>query len=169
MGEPGGNAFDDYTLAQNPPMHVVTVEADGERGGCLIGFATQASIDPPRFLVCISVANRTYRLVQRADVVAVHALGREQRALAELFGGTTGDEVDKLARCAWHPGPDGVPVLDDCPLWFAGRVLERLPFGDHVGLLLAPVDHETAGGVEPAGFPALHFRDVRDLEPGHPA
>ena len=36
------------------PMFIVTVCAGGERAGCLIGFATQASIDPSRFLVCLS-------------------------------------------------------------------------------------------------------------------
>jgi flavin reductase (DIM6/NTAB) family NADH-FMN oxidoreductase RutF len=34
------------------PMLVVTAAAAGERAGCLVGFATQASIDPARFLVC---------------------------------------------------------------------------------------------------------------------
>jgi flavin reductase (DIM6/NTAB) family NADH-FMN oxidoreductase RutF len=41
------------------PMFIVTACAEGERSGCLIGFATQASIDPPRFLVGLSHQNRT--------------------------------------------------------------------------------------------------------------
>ena len=31
------------------PMYVVTVAADGDRAGCLVVFATKASIDPPRY------------------------------------------------------------------------------------------------------------------------
>ncbi|HEX8931084.1 MAG TPA: flavin reductase, partial [Actinomycetota bacterium] len=34
------------------PMLIVTAETDGERAGCLVGFATQCSIEPPRFLLC---------------------------------------------------------------------------------------------------------------------
>jgi len=43
------------------PMFVVTARADGEPLGCLVGFATQTSIDPPRFAVCLSHRNRTFR------------------------------------------------------------------------------------------------------------
>lgn len=32
------------------PPFIATVAAEGERAGCLIGFATQCSIHPPRFL-----------------------------------------------------------------------------------------------------------------------
>jgi flavin reductase (DIM6/NTAB) family NADH-FMN oxidoreductase RutF len=37
------------------PMFIATVATDEERAGCLIGFATQCSIHPPRFLAGISV------------------------------------------------------------------------------------------------------------------
>ena len=145
----------------DPPLFVVTT-GEPKRAGCLIGFATQTSIDPPRFLACISEKNRTFDAVRSADVVAVHFLGAEQRGIAELFGGETGDDVDKFEHCSWHPGPDGVPVLDDCAGWFAGRVLERLPLGDHVGLLLEPFESEDRGG-----DPDLGFQDSKDIAPGH--
>ena len=38
------------------PMFIVTCADERERAGCLVGFATQCSIDPPRFLVCLSTA-----------------------------------------------------------------------------------------------------------------
>ena len=87
------------------PMFIVTACADGERSGCLIGFATQASIDPSRFLVCLSHKNHTYRVAVRAELLAVHFVPEEAEDLVELFGGETGDEVDKFERCAWRPGP----------------------------------------------------------------
>src|SRR4051812_38755411 len=96
------------------PMFIVTVAHGGERAGCLVGFATQGSIDPPRFLACLSKANRTYRVARGADALAVHFVPAGADGLAELFGGQTGDEVDKFSRCRWHPGPGGVPLLDDC-------------------------------------------------------
>ena len=69
------------------PMFIVTACADGERSGCLIGFATQASIDPSRFLALLSHRNRTYRVGIRAELVAVHLVPEEADDLAELFGG----------------------------------------------------------------------------------
>lgn len=144
------------------PMFIVTTAADGQTAGCLVGFATQCSIDPARFLVCVSERNHTYRVAARARILAVHVIGADQLELARLFGAQTEDDIDKFARCRWRPGPDGVPVLEDCERWFAGEILERHRLGDHVGFLLDPVAgaHHGPGGL-------LWFQQVKDLEPGH--
>jgi flavin reductase (DIM6/NTAB) family NADH-FMN oxidoreductase RutF len=145
-------------------MYIVTVVgADGERDGCLIGFGTQCSIKPPRFIACISKENRTFDAVLTADAVVVHFLGAAQKGLAELFGGETGDEVDKFELCSWSEGPGGIPVLDDVPGWFAGRILERHDAGDHVALLLEPTAAEDRGGPLDLGFQL-----VKRIDPGHP-
>ncbi len=149
------------------PMFIVTVRAaDGERGGCLIGFGSQVSIHPPRFLACLSVENRTFRLACDAQRLAVHVVPAEGDgpALAELFGGDTGDDVDKFTSCQWSEGPHGLPILAGCPRWFAGVVLERVTFGDHVGFVLEP----EAVAVGQDG-PALPFQRAKRIEPGHPA
>ena len=146
------------------PMFIVTICSGGERSGCLIGFATQASIDPSRFLVCLSHKNHTYRVARDAELFAVHFVPEEEAALAELFGGQTGDEVDKFARCAWHPGPGGTPLLDACPNRFVGRVLERLDAGDHDAILLEPVTAERA-----PDFHEFTFHRAKRIEPGHEA
>src|SRR5438128_2042182 len=89
------------------PMFVVTCASpDGvERSGCLVGFTSQCSIPPPRFMVWISVKNHTFEVARRATHLGVHVLPADDPAgLAELFGGETGDEVDKFERCAWHEG-----------------------------------------------------------------
>jgi flavin reductase (DIM6/NTAB) family NADH-FMN oxidoreductase RutF len=157
--------LDPFVAALDYPMYVLTVGGrDGDRAGCLVGFATQCSIDPARFLVCLSKANRTYRLAAGARVVAVHLLGHDQRDIAALFGERTGEEVDKFAGCAWRPGPQGVPLLDDCPHRFVGTVLGRTDLGDHEGFLLEPVDVQAAPGTAP-----LMFSAVGGLEAGHPA
>src|SRR4051794_28934179 len=103
-------------------MFVVTAFDGQERDGCLVGFATQCSIHPPRFLVCLSNKNRTTRIAVKSRRLVVHSLRADQHAFAELFGGETGDEVDKLAQVAWHEGADGVPVVAGCD-WFSGPVL----------------------------------------------
>lgn len=159
------SAFEELSGRLDYPMFVVTARApDGERAGCLVGFSTQASIDPLRYLVAISQQNHTYRVAARSPRLAVHALSARSRALAELFGARTGDDIDKFARCAWHDGPDGVPVLEDAAAWFSGPVLGKTPFGDHVGFLIAPDGGECSGD-----GPLLTFTGVADLDPGHGA
>jgi flavin reductase (DIM6/NTAB) family NADH-FMN oxidoreductase RutF len=145
------------------PMFIVTARADEERLGCLVGFATQASIDPPRFTVCLSHKNRTFRRGREAQLLGVHCVPAEAEALAELFGGSTGDEVDKFSRCAWRDGPGGVPILDACPNWFVGRVLARLDAGDHDAFLLEPIAAHSAPEQE------FTFHRARRIDPGHDA
>ncbi len=147
------------------PMFIVTTVAnDGERSGCLIGFATQISIKPPRFLVGLSDKNHTYRVAQRAEHLAVHFVPADGEEIAELFGSETGDEVDKFARCAWHEGPEGLPILDDVPNWFAGRIRERVRAGDHDAMILDPIAAERE-----AEERELTFHRAKRIEPGHAA
>jgi flavin reductase (DIM6/NTAB) family NADH-FMN oxidoreductase RutF len=146
------------------PMYVVTAAHGADRAGCLVGFVTQSSIDPPRLIVCISKANETFRIASQAEVLGVHFLGRDNQELAELFGEKSGDWTDKFAQCKWQEGPNDVPVLLGVSGWVAGRVLERLDAGDHAAHLLEPID----AGVAVDG-PPLMLSQVADLEPGHPA
>jgi len=161
-------AFDELLGSLDYPMFVVTTAAadDGERSGCLVGFTTQCSIHPIRFLVCLSVVNHTARVALRAECLAVHLVPNDRLALSELFGEKTGDTVDKFATVSWTPGPRGVPLLDDCPVRLIGRIVERIPLGDHTGYVLAP---ESAEGRADDPRAHLRFQDVRGMDPGHPA
>jgi flavin reductase (DIM6/NTAB) family NADH-FMN oxidoreductase RutF len=121
-------------------------------------------MEPPMYALWLSKANRTYRIGALADMFAVHFLGRHQHALAERFGSRRGDEVDKFDGCAWTPGPDGVPLLDECPNRFVGRRSALLdPGGDHVCLMLDPIE---ASYDDSGSF--LTLQQVLDIEPGHP-
>ena len=158
-------AFEKLVSLLDYPMFVVTTRVDDQSAGCLVGFTSQVSIRPPRFLVGLSKRNHTFRVAEGAKHLAVHLIERRHSELARLFGGETGDDVDKLARCASHSGPHGLPILDDAAGWFIGGVLSRYDVGDHVGFLLEPV-----GGTAPDKFEQLvTFSDVRDLDPGHDA
>jgi flavin reductase (DIM6/NTAB) family NADH-FMN oxidoreductase RutF len=147
-------------------MFVVTTKAGGTLAGCLVGFASQTSIRPPRFLIGLSKRNHTYRIARDANHLAVHVLSRRRAELAQLFGSQTGDTVDKFSRCDWHPGPEGMPILDDALAWFVGKTLARMDVGDHVGHLLEPIAGE-APDDELAEL--ITFADVADLDPGHEA
>ena len=121
--EPGHQAFDQLAGLLDYPMFVVTTRAGEELGGCLVGFTSQVSIRPPRFLVGLSKRNHTYRVARRATHLTVQLLPRRHHTLARLFGGETGDHTNKFDRCAWNAGPEGLPVLDGAIGWFTGLVL----------------------------------------------
>jgi flavin reductase (DIM6/NTAB) family NADH-FMN oxidoreductase RutF len=145
MAEPGTEAFEKLVGLLNYPMFVVTTQVDGVAAGCLVGFASQASIHPPRFLVGLSTKNHTFRVAANATHLAVHLFDREHLDVVELFG--------------------GIPILDDAAAWFVRKILDRFSLGDHVGHLLEPVDGDPPHELERW----VSFGDVRDLRPGHEA
>ncbi|MGC4961668.1 flavin reductase family protein [Gordonia sp. DT218] len=160
--------FDEMVDAINYPMFVVTAQADGRRAGCLVGFASQTSIDPRRFLIGISKNNLTHEVAEHTDHLAVHLLPRERTDLARLFGGYSGYETDKFAQCAWSEGPHGLPILDGVAFWFVGKTLRRFDAGDHDAFLLDPVDSGSQSSANRTQA-WVTFSDVQDVDPGRDA
>ena len=146
------------------PMVIVTAADATRRDGCLVGFHTQCSMKPRRWLVCLSKLNETTQIALVATHLVVHFLRRGQHALAEHFGGQTAFRADKLRDVAWEPGPGGAPVLPDCD-YVAGPILERFDVGDHVAHIIA-VEHIVPG--HPATKVELGFQSARDIAPGNP-
>ncbi|HET9444498.1 MAG TPA: flavin reductase family protein [Acidimicrobiales bacterium] len=161
---PGAGALQAIVADLDYPMVVVTTRAGDERGGCLVGFSAQCSVDPPLLMVWLSVRNHTTRVAERATALLVHFLASDQVPLAALFGSRTGDEVDKFGLCAWSDGPGGLPLLAGCTRWVAGSIEERTATGDHVAHLLVPFDG--AAGPWPG---QLGFQAIKHLQPGHEA
>lgn len=156
------DAWEELTGSFDPALVIVTTALDGERAGCLVGFHTQSSMDPPRYCVWLSKANHTARVAQRASHLAVHAVPVGQLALVQRFGSETGDAVDKFAGLTVRDGPGGVPLLAACP---AGVVLRRCSLldegGDHLCITGEVVDAWSAA------FDPVRQSRVADLEPGH--
>jgi flavin reductase (DIM6/NTAB) family NADH-FMN oxidoreductase RutF len=143
------------------PMVIVTVAAGDESDGCLVGYHSPISIDPRRYMVCLSTANRTYEIAQRATTLVVHHIEVFQKGIARLFGEETGFEIDKFDRVEWHRGPDGVPVLSDIATWWAGRIVEKISLGDHTGFVLEPFIAEVGDDLDP-----FHTGHAADFEAG---
>lgn len=156
-------AFETIMRSLDPHLVVVTTAAGEERAGCLVGFHSQSSIDPARFTVWLSKANHTYRVGLRATHLAIHFLTVDDQALAERFGTLTGDNTDKFDGLAVDVGPQGLPILRDCPHWLVLRRTALLDEGgDHVCVALQPVDGHSDGAFDP-----LRLSQAGDLVPGH--
>ncbi len=134
-----GEAFDDLMAMLDGPVFVVTTQADGHPSGCLVGFATQTSVQPPSFMVGLPRSSGISDVASRSEHLAVHVLAQRQHVLAELFANQTDDQIDQFVRCKWRAGPYGTPILDDAVAWFVGRIASRSEVGDYVAYLLEPV------------------------------
>ena len=161
------DGFDRLVQRSDPAMVIVTASNGVERSGCLVGFHSQCSIEPPRYAIWISRANHTFTVVETAEHLGVHFLTAADRQLAELFGTASGDDVDKFAGLHVDETMLGVPVLTACA---ERMVVRRVGWiddgeGDHVGVVTEPV--EAAAGGATAG--PLRLSDVDDLSAGHDA
>lgn len=165
MTNDGTERFQELAAHLDYPMFIVTTASGDARAGCLVGFCTQCSIDPARFVVFLSDKNYTYRVAREAKALGIHLVPAERVDLARLFGEETGDHVDKFERCEWTEGTLGVPVVTACRDRFVARIVEQISTrgGDHVGFVLEPLEVEAQGG----SF--LPFSKAQDLEPGHEA
>jgi flavin reductase (DIM6/NTAB) family NADH-FMN oxidoreductase RutF len=96
---PTTEAVDAFIQNVDYPLYVLTVGGDGDqRSGCIVGFASQCSIVPPRFLVCVSKVNHTYGVAERAPGFALHLLTSEQTDLAHIFAEETGRPSSRSAQ-----------------------------------------------------------------------
>lgn len=169
-----GPSLGDIVELANPAMVVVTGRYAGESVGCLVGFHSQVSIEPPRWGVWISKANHSHDVLVRATSLAVHVLGQDQHDLAAHFGGLTGDDVDKFVDVAldppdtWPHGPadERPPLLRACPTRIVGwRRAVLTDDTDHSCIVIEPV----TVAIAPDGTTPLRYRAADDIEPGHPA
>jgi len=145
------------------PLYVVTARAGDEVSGCLAGFVTQSSIEPVRFLICISKLNHTFGTARSSGGLGLHALGSDQRDVASHFGELTGDEVDKFEGIAWAPGRTGAPILSECAAWIEGPTIDRMDGGDHEAFLISVQD----GGVGRHDG-CFTLRNASGFKAGHP-
>ena len=159
-----GDEFAPVVAQLDIPMVVVTTAAGGERSGCLVGFHSQSSIDPIRYCVWISKANHTCGVIIRATHFAVHFLSDQDHGLAELFGGSTGDTVDKFAHVDLSVGVGETPIINRCSNFLIARRTALVDEGgDHVCIIGEPV------AVEFTPFVPLRISRVADVTPGHAA
>ena len=160
-----GGELKDLMESADGALVVVTTVAEGERSGCVVGFHSQTGLDPERYAVWLSKANATYRVMLRAEHLAVHFLHEDDTDLAEHFGTQTDDEVDKFADLGWTPGPGGVPLVDGLPHRLVLRKRTVLDEGgDHAGVTGDVLEVHGKGGFTP-----LRLSAANDWEPGHDA
>ncbi|MBM9507486.1 flavin reductase family protein [Actinacidiphila acididurans] len=108
---------------------VITAAGPGGPVGFTATSLTSVAAEPPLLSFGISLGASSWPVLARADHVGVHILGDHQEELAAVFARSGADRFGP--GTAWTTGPYGVPLLDAVPAWLVGRVLHRVPAGDH--------------------------------------
>ena len=141
---------------------VVTAPGNPPAGFTATSF-TSVSLDPPLVSFCLAHTASAWKAVQTTEVIAVHVLTQEQEHVARTFA-TRG--IDRFAaHGAWHPGPDGVPLLDGVLATMVCRVFQRVEAGDHTIVLATPEVGEHHADLQVA---PLVYHDGRYAALHHP-
>ncbi|MET9732170.1 flavin reductase family protein [Streptomyces sp. NPDC006458] len=141
---------------------VAVITARGAAGP--VGFTatslTSVSAEPPMISFGIGTGASSWPAISEAGHVGVHILGEHQQELAATFARSGADRFGPST--AWREGPEGVPLLDGVPAWLLGRVVSRVPAGDHRLVLAEVVLGDPAGAGRPLLYHQGRFTALRD-------
>ena len=122
----------------DPVLLAITSQAEGDRGGLIATFVSNASIVPdfPRLMVGIARQHHTWSLIENSNSCAVHLLGRHQLDWVWELGTGTGKQIDKLADFELTRWVTGAPILSEAIAAFDCLVEARFDTGDRTIYLL---------------------------------
>jgi flavin reductase (DIM6/NTAB) family NADH-FMN oxidoreductase RutF len=134
---------------------ITTLDAADRPAGITVSAMSSVSLEPP--LVMVALARRRFitPIVASSGRYAVNVLRHDQQALSDCFAhAPVQPSREEFCGAAWHPGPGGLPLLDDTLAAIECSVVESFSVGDHE-LFIGRVDSLSVGA---AGDPLLYFR-----------
>jgi len=129
---------------------ITTISKEGEPFGLTANSFTSVSLDPPLVLICVDKKAESYPHFEESRVFTVNILNNEQEALSRRFAVSGGD---KFRGVAYHPGFNGVPILDGALAYLECKLHSVADGGDHTVYV---GEIEQAETIE--GKPLLFFR-----------
>lgn len=110
-------------------IYVLTARFENAINGMIASWVSQASYDPPLFMVAVHPDRYTHDLLTKSGYFALHILTRDQIDLLHRFKGP--DTRKKFASIAWEDGVTGCPVLTDCIGCMECRIIQSMAPGNH--------------------------------------
>jgi flavin reductase (DIM6/NTAB) family NADH-FMN oxidoreductase RutF len=126
---------------------ITTRGADGRPAGLTCNSFSSVSLEPPLVLFSLRKASSLVGAFSEADGFAINILSQSQDALSGRFASSK--IADKFEGVAWHAGPLGMPVIEDCLASFECSVHARHDAGDHY-IFIGEVKHMCGGPADHA-------------------
>lgn len=137
---------------------VTTRRSDGRASGITVNSLASVSLVPPLLLWCVGHGARSAGLYRPGAAFVVNVLARDQRALAELFARTDGNDYERVVR--FGANADDAPIVPGCAAAYHCRVTERHLAGDHT-IVIGAVGAVTTHDREPLLFHNGRFAALR--------
>jgi len=114
-------------------VYVVGVSHGEIRNAFTACWVMQVSYDPLLMVLSINPRHSSYKLLNESRSFSVNVLKRGQLDFADRYGRSV--KPGKLVLTEWTTDPNGLPLLREALAWFACRVVNEYPAGDHVLVL----------------------------------
>uniref|UniRef100_A0AAU3H4L1 Flavin reductase family protein n=1 Tax=Streptomyces sp. NBC_01401 TaxID=2903854 RepID=A0AAU3H4L1_9ACTN len=141
---------------------VAVITAAGAAGP--VGFTatslSSVAAEPPLVSFGVGTSSSSWPAVSETEYVGVHILGEAQHDLAATFARTGADRFGPATD--WRSGPEGVPLLGGVVAWLVGRVVARVPAGDHRIVIAEVVAGDPSEGGRPLVYHQGRFTALRD-------
>jgi len=135
---------------------IITASYEGQTHGMTANAFVSVSLDPP--LVLVSLDNRSYmhKILPSAGHYGVSVLAEKQEQLSNHFAGRTqeGLHIRFTTRA-------DVPLIDGAVAYFAVKVIDVHPAGDHT-LYVGHVEHFESRDDKPLLFYAGRYQLLRE-------
>ncbi len=144
-------SFDEAKATKYPEQVAIAIARNGrgKYNPITLGWAMQASHDPPMWAVSVGKTRYSLAVIRQAGEFVLALPSEHQENETMLFGTRSGRDVDKLVEAGTRTRPavriNGV-LLEDAVANFECRVIGELASGDHVifaGEVLASYVNET--------------------------
>lgn len=112
-------------------LYVVTLRRGEEYAGFTATWLAQCSFTPPMISMAVKADSRAREVCGEGTTLTVHLLRPDQQDLAKLFFQAPAPEGGMIGTHAYHDGPHGAPVLEDCLAHLECRFHDVLEGGDH--------------------------------------
>ena len=137
---------------------VTTRDAAGRFHGITVSAFCSVSLEPPLILVCIEKVTGSHGAIEQSGIFIVNILDRSQQALSEHFALQL---PEKFADIRYHPGVEGIPVLDDALVNLECRVTKTYDGGDH-SIYIAEVENSEIKDGSPLVYFHGNYREIID-------
>ena len=136
---------------------ITTHDEAGGPAGITVSAMSSVSLEPPLVMVALARKRFITPMVDASGRFAVNVLRHDQQALSDCFAhAPVSPGRDEFCGAAWHPGPTGLPLLDDTLATLECTVVQTFEVGDHE-LFIGRVDSMAVTGAGDVD-PLLYFR-----------
>ncbi len=148
-GRPILDVFKDAMASLASGVAVITGLDDQRRPrGITATSITSYSANPPSVLICVANDSQSYEALTSWYHYGVNLLGADQEDVAMLFAKP---DPEKFAKCAWQPGPEGIPYLEGAIARLVCQTVRAIQHGTHTIVI-----GEIVGGDTPGGSPLVY-------------